>query len=286
MREYRRTAVGGRKRLHLQRSADGRLRSATEEGDIADIWAEQRRIKLAQAIEKDKQKTARGRGWKRLFRSHSKPASTLSHGHEKEVVVTVTLPKLKFKKPAMPQGLSRALADVPKHRLYVGGGLLVFFLLLTFVGPFFYGTHDKGSETKKPTATTTVLDSKGQKPSYETILPEGEVIEDLGGWRRISPPDKEPVFAYADTLTGIPITVSEQPLPASFQKDMAGEITKLAEQFGANEKITAGDLTAYLGTSIKGPQSIILAKRDLLVLIKSESKISNQEWADYIEALR
>ena len=42
-------------RLNLARGADGRLRKS-EDTDIGDLWAEQERIRLRQAIEDDKRK--------------------------------------------------------------------------------------------------------------------------------------------------------------------------------------------------------------------------------------
>lgn len=122
-------------------------------------------------------------------------------------------------------------------------------------------------------------------PQYETILPVDKSIEKLGGWRRVSPPKSEPVFAFSDKLDGVHIDVSQQPLPDSFKSDPAGKISDLAESYAANEKITAGDTTIYVGTSTKGPQSAILTKFDLLILIKSQKKIDSNKWAEYVYKL-
>lgn len=124
-----------------------------------------------------------------------------------------------------------------------------------------------------------------REPEYATILPSGKKIDDLGGWKRISPPDKEPVFAFADTINGVNVSVSEQPLPADFKDDLDTKVAQLAQKFNANEKIAAGDTTVYVGTSSKGPQSAIFAKHNLLILIKSEKKIENAAWATYVRSL-
>jgi hypothetical protein len=286
MRDYRRQPVQPT-RLKLQRGADGNLRSASSERDIADIWAEQRRIKLAEAIQQDQKKAAaKQEGWKRFFKK--KPAQRAAKrapeqtGASKEIVVNLGLPKIK--KLKVPAALKRSLASVPKKRLYIGGGLLVFFVALTFLGPFFYGKKD--GEDKKTAATTSVLNANSQAPEYETLLPEGETIQDLGGWKRVTPADKDPVFAFADTISGVPVLISQQPLPQSFKKNVDGEISKLAGQFGANEKVADDDQTVYIGTSAKGPQSAIMARKGLLVLIRSESKVENQAWLEYVLSLR
>lgn len=122
-----------------------------------------------------------------------------------------------------------------------------------------------------------------QKPSYKTVLPTGESITQLGGWKIVSPPESDPVYAYADTIDGTAVTVSQQPAP----KDSDGKpepVASIAEKFFATEKIESTD--AYLGTSSKGPQSALFVRKGTLVMIKSQENISNKSWAAYINNLR
>jgi hypothetical protein len=79
--------------------------------------------------------------------------------------------------------------------------------------------------------------------------------------------------------------VSEQPLPDAFTRDTAGSIADLAKQYNATVKLKAGDAAVYVGTSAKGPQSTILAKHSLLILIKSKSQIDNSSWTNYVSSL-
>jgi hypothetical protein len=125
----------------------------------------------------------------------------------------------------------------------------------------------------------------GENPQFATALPNGKSISSLGGWNRISPPEKDPVFAYEDKIGNVSITVSEQPLPASFKNDIDTQVTELAKSFNATTPIAAGNVKAYLGTSAKGPQSVIFAKNNLLILIKSQQKVDDKDWAKYIESL-
>ena len=46
-------------------------------------------------------------------------------------------------------------------------------------------------------------------PSYDTLLPENKSIDQLGGWTRISPPDRNPVYAYTDQIGSTKIIVSQ-----------------------------------------------------------------------------
>lgn len=124
-----------------------------------------------------------------------------------------------------------------------------------------------------------------QGPNYTTILPKGESVVTLGGWKRVSPPENDPVYAYSDKIGDVPIIVSEQPVPKSFGRNIDAQVKKLAQGYHATDKIKANNTDVYIGTSSKGPQSVILAKEDLLILIKSENKISNDAWKDYVKSL-
>lgn len=123
-------------------------------------------------------------------------------------------------------------------------------------------------------------------PSYKTALPNSKSIDDLGGWQRISPPGSTPVFAFVDTIEKVSVSVSEQPLPASFRDDVDAQVAQLAKAYNATDKIEADDGTkVYVGTSVKGPQSVIFTKKNLLILIKSEKEIDNTAWSGYATSL-
>lgn len=122
-------------------------------------------------------------------------------------------------------------------------------------------------------------------PDYETLLPEGKTIESYGGWTRVSPPNRNPVYAYSDTLNNVPITVSQQPLPDDFKEDSKSQVQQLAAGYAANNELNVPGASAYVGTSAKGPQSVIVLKNRLLILIKASAQIPNSEWEKYIQSL-
>jgi hypothetical protein len=95
------------------------------------------------------------------------------------------------------------------------------------------------------------------------------------------------VFAYIDTLNRIQITVSQQPLPTDFSSNPDEDIKEMALDFNAKERVVADDATVYfVGTSTKGPQSVITTKNNLLILIKSPVQIKNEQWSRYIADLK
>ena len=81
--------------------------------------------------------------------------------------------------------------------------------------------------------------------------------------------------AFADTIDGVPVSVSQQPLPEVFKKDTDAHLSELAKSYNATDKMNADGTTVYIGTSAKGPQSALFVKNNLLILIKSQSKIDS-----------
>lgn len=122
-------------------------------------------------------------------------------------------------------------------------------------------------------------------PTYDIVLPQRTTIETLGGWQRVSPAGSEPVFAYTDTVDSVAISVSQQPMPASFAGNVASHVKQLADSYSATTVVQAGGTDVYIGRSARGPQSVIFAKKDTLVLIKSQKTISQAEWIKYINNL-
>lgn len=188
-----------------------------------------------------------------------------------------SLPKFLSKKTIM-RGLKAAFAT---RRRVIFGCIAVVIGGIVMVSAI---THRR--DGTKQVANDSLQSNKIiENIEYQTVLPEGRSISALGGWKRISPPGKAAVYAYTDAINGIAISVSQQPLPATFKDDVEGEVANLAKKFDANDKLTAGNTKVYLGTSAKGPQSLIFSKNGLLVLMKSQSEIDNSAWIDYIQSL-
>src|SRR5581483_4904353 len=127
----------------------------------------------------------------------------------------------------------------------------------------------------------------GGNPTYTTVLPTGKTISQLGGWTRVSPTNKNPAYAYADKIGGVGIVVSEQPLPASMQSDPADQVGKIAQSFGINQKVSAGNTTIYvITTSASGPQSVITSTHHVLLLMRSAAPVANLQWIAYVDSLQ
>ena len=123
-------------------------------------------------------------------------------------------------------------------------------------------------------------------PNYPTLVPSGKSIEKLGGWTRISPENRDPVFAYVDTIGGVAASVSQQPIPNDLKNDTDAKLRTIALASNATRTIDAGGIKVYLGASSEGPQSAIFIKDQLLILIKATATVDDDDWKSYIDSLR
>lgn len=135
----------------------------------------------------------------------------------------------------------------------------------------------------QPSHSTGVLSSVVKEPEFKTVLPSGKKDETTNG--SVAYDASKKVASFTDNISGVAVTVSQQPVPEPFKANLDDQVQKLAESFSANEIIASSTPKAYLGTSIKGPQTVIFAKKDLLVFITSDSKIEKDVWAEYITKL-
>ncbi len=178
----------------------------------------------------------------------------------------------------------KIIARLPRRALIAG---LCLILVIGYAGSQVIG---KESTTPKGSSTAIKGRSSGlprnEKPTFPTVVPADKTIEELGGWTRISPENRDAVYAFADTLNKIPIRVSEQKLPNGFAGNIDEKVKELSAGFNADKKLDVDGITAYIGTSVKGPQSVIFAKNNLLVLIVSDQKIGNDYWTAYISSLQ
>ena len=296
--------------VKLVRDTSGRLRPEATARDIGDIWAQQRRGQLADAIAQDKRKTeyrrlrkerglvGAGSFWLSgpvarakavFFGEHRKaPAKTAVHERIASEIIEINLNVPKVRLPRFITVRTRPMLRFIGRNHWRVILLVVAVVLVTGLG---WGVfHVIAGRTYAPQKDTsgsaqTAGPVRGTPP-FATLLPAGHTADSLGGWYRVSPPDRDPVYAYVDHIGNIQLDVSEQPLPPSFQTNTSEQIAQLAAGFSATEKLAAGDVTAYIGTSAKGPQSLILTKKGVLILIKSASIVTTDQWIAYIASLQ
>jgi hypothetical protein len=124
------------------------------------------------------------------------------------------------------------------------------------------------------------------QPSFKALLPSKTSIDELGGWKKLTPPSGDTAYVYIDTIDSTLINVTQQQLPESFKNNPEVSLAQMAKAYSATTSLKADGTAVYLGTSADGPQSVLFVKNDLLVLIKSEKKIQDSSWISYITSLR
>ena len=125
-----------------------------------------------------------------------------------------------------------------------------------------------------------------QTPAFKVLLPDGKTQQDVGGFALVSPEGSAPAYAYKDKIGNVAIRVSQQQLPDNFKANPQVELELLAKNSNANKTLVVNLDTAYLGTSAKGPQTVIMQKSGLLIFITSDSSINEVEWVEYIAKLK
>lgn len=203
----------------------------------------------------------------------------------KTVEIKIGLPQLpKINVSKQLRKVSRAIARFSKRQLATGvvAGVIIVATILLATHHHRNGSNTAATGNKGSSSGHAAL-QKGNPP-YATIVPAGKSIDSLGGWTRVSPPDRNPVYAYVDKIGAVQISVSEQPLPDDFQES-PDKLAQLAQSYTANDKLAVDGVTAYIGTSAKGPQSVIVSKKKLLILMKSTAPLPDAQWSAYISSL-
>lgn len=294
----------------LVRRADGRLGIDTSETDIGDVWAHQRRLQLNQVVADSRkratrQKIRRERGLVGLLASRLRLAAKRIRNillgnqpkparqnplHGKSVEINISVPEV---------SLSRALHKLHTHAWRKpmralrrsptkAAAAMVVILAASGLLAYLNWPEQKHSNTQPNQSAVQHSSPELQRgtPDYPTLLPPGKSIESLGGWTRVSPPDRDAVYAYSDKIGDVPFIVSQQPLPEDFRHDTAKQVADLAKLYGATEKVSAGHMVIYSGRSVKGPQSAITYRDSLLILIKASAPLKNDQLAGYVGSLQ
>ncbi|MBI3889035.1 hypothetical protein HY312_00450 [Candidatus Saccharibacteria bacterium] len=161
---------------------------------------------------------------------------------------------------------ARNTASSPVKKFLLSKKAIVLIIVIALVIIGLLASSSKTSRQTTPVDTPASKNTSDATPSsspseavptYKTVTPNNKSIDELGGWQRVSPSNSNPVFAYSDKIGAVEINVSQQPLPESFENNTESHVADLAKKFNATTKLDAGATKAWIGTSAKGPQSVI-----------------------------
>lgn len=190
------------------------------------------------------------------------------------VSINISIPRFKLAKPNI-----KIPSQLIAHKKWFIGGVACLLIAVGVAGAIIHWGASDGDDRNTP----AVLAENNQRADFPYSLPKGNT-ENLEGNVRYDAERK--VVNFKDSIGGVEITISQQPLPEGLKEDTESKVKKLAADFSATKEITTANPTAYLGTSEKGPQTVIFSKKDLLVFIQSTKNIDEHDWAEYITSLQ
>ncbi len=311
-----------RAKLKLHRGIDGRIKhsSKNEEADIGDVWAQQERIRLAEALQEDQKRRERERLKKErglvgvakndigslktkvasgLFGEQATNKPSASHRLKRAsaaktaeihaLLTEVKKPK-KEKSGKFKQGLRKARAF-----LWPVVGIVV---ILALVYLIFHLTYDHfhhsdtnyaahGTDHSKINVQNKPNTPNDNTPKFAYLLPKGKTIGDFGGWHGSNIPTVGTMYNYSDTLGGNTVVVAQQGLQSQGLSNPQAIALQVAKHFSANRTVTALDLTPiYLSAANKSFQSAVFVKDNVLVLMGAQGQVPDATWLSYINSLQ
>ncbi len=158
---------------------------------------------------------------------------------------------------------------------WVGVGLLA----ATILPLALHSPRKATTQTDVGTSTTGVLKDSITKPPFQVATPKKDLHSG-----QVAYDSTKGVAVYSIKLKDRNLVVSQQLLPEGFKSDPTSRLKTLAETIYAKDAIAGKNSTAYLGTSIKGPQTLVFVTNELLVFIKSDGKIDNDQWRTILDS--
>ena len=158
---------------------------------------------------------------------------------------------------------------------WVGVGLLA----ATILPLALHSPRKTTTQTDVGTSTTGVLKDSITKPPFQVAAPKKDLHSG-----QVAYDSTKGVAVYSIKLKDRNLVVSQQLLPEGFKSDPTSRLKTLAETIYAKDAIAGKNSTAYLGTSIKGPQTLVFVTNELLVFIKSDGKIDNDQWRTLLDS--
>lgn len=262
-----------KKKLKLVRGLDGRMRPASDSEDIGEVWQTQKKIRTEESSTQATQAHKRPQDTPKPKVVKPSTNATTAASPVKEIAISLSLPKVP---KASLSNVKEKLSSVPRWKYGVAALVLTPVII---IGAGVLGGNGNGANKTEVQGT-----QQAATPDFSPLLPNGDITNTVS--QKVQYDANKKVANYTDKIDGTSVTISLQQLPATFKPDIATNIKKVAEQFSANDKLEVDNGDAFIGTSEKGPQSLVGYRGDLLVFMKSEAKIDNASWVAYFNSLK
>ena len=250
------------------------LFDGTDDDDIFGIWATQKKLKKERQEQENREKAAKIAA--KILKKQKKHANKTKN-NPRDINISISLPKTVIAKKINFSKLKTYLKPPKGNKkiYYNTVGLIAVPVLVLSIALL----SNLINQDSNSTDTTAVQGQVATKPEFAIVTASG--IDNA----TTKYDTEKKVASYADKIEGTNIVVSQQQLPDSLKTDLTKNLKNLAEQFSATDVIPTKGNDSYLGTSAKGPQTVIIVKKDLLIFIKSDQKIDKKIWQQYIDSM-
>lgn len=170
------------------------------------------------------------------------------------------------------------------RRVVIGVGSVTSIIVLVLCGQLLFG--DDSIRTSDLTSSAgQVQGARVVTEDFEPVVPEDKK-EEIAKTLYIEP--QKGIAGYHDTLSGFPITISQQPLSDEQKRDPEESLSKISVAVYASGSLETKKGRAYIvQPSEDDPtQKVLFITKDLLILIRtSGTDISDEAWIEYINSI-
>ncbi len=140
---------------------------------------------------------------------------------------------------------------------------------------------NNGAQSGGKTAVLGTQTGSGGTPDFTTVKPAANPVQ-------ISFDAERRIAVFQDTVSGVAITITEQPYPDTLKKTDNG-LEALAKSLNDYESYhsfgTQSKGMIHVANLKSGKQTLIFTVGDVMVFVNSSQEIAEEQWAAYLESL-
>jgi hypothetical protein len=189
-----------------------------------------------------------------------------------------SLPKLHWPKIKLPELPYRRIA------IWTAAGAST---LVVLTGGFYLTRHFIFKTRPLSVAGGSAsLAGKLTSPTFVPVAPKNHLELAEGKSQATAFDGKRDSYSYTDTIENVPLTVSEQPIPANFSSAQQA-ISSIARSMNATSTLKTHGTVAYEAKNSKtSTQTIIFTMDNLLIFMQSNFQHDDGSWENYINSLQ
>jgi hypothetical protein len=237
-----------------------------EERQWLDREFEPLKKRIAQRAQLKKARSALGSPDARVGPVAKSSMAATSQPEGVAVSINLSLPKAKLPK-------------LPYKRIGLASAAMVLVVGVFIFASSRYTAYQKHREEAK------ALQSASPDIAFKPLVP-ADKAKQTGQSLGYNYDAEKQLLGFTDKYEGASLTISQQPLPDAFKTD-SNSLNKAAQSINAKEVVDTGKGIVYISTNKNGVEQIIVFNtKDLLVFVRSDKKLSKDQWGTYVDQLK